>query len=141
MPPGELRPKSRRCQDLGTGDFLFLSDKNKKVGWPRGKAAVCGTVSVPYTRGFDPRPHHQKSTLKWRAIGGRNRLTGGRDMAKSQIYRPGQTGAPSGVYDTVGPRGGIRPDNEVSHTKGKPLPPTAQPGEGYRLQDAAKHKR
>lgn len=56
------------------------------------------------------------------------------------IYHPGVKGVPSGVYDTVGPRGGLRPNSEVTHTKGEPLPPTKQPGEGYRLQEAAKHQ-
>jgi len=62
-------------------------------------------------------------------------------MANKPIYRPGATAPPSGVYDTVGRRGGIKPNAEVTHTVGKPLPPTPQPGMGYRLQDAAKHKR
>lgn len=57
------------------------------------------------------------------------------------IFHPGQTQPPSGVYDTVGPRGGVKPHSEVVHTQGEPLPPTKQPGLGYRLQDAAKHKR
>jgi hypothetical protein len=60
---------------------------------------------------------------------------------KATIYRPGETEAPSGVYDTVGPRGGVRPNAEVVHTHGKPLPPTKEPGEGYVLRDAAKHRR
>ena len=31
--------------------------------------------------------------------------------------------------------------NEVTGVKGKPLPPTPRPGQGYTLVDATKHKR
>ena len=55
------------------------------------------------------------------------------------IYNPGVKNAPSGVYDTVGPRGGVRPNSEVTHTKGEPLPPTKISGQHYVLQEAAKH--
>ena len=62
-------------------------------------------------------------------------------MAKPPTtYRPGQTSAPSGVYNTVGPRGGVRTNQEVSHTQGTPLPPTGKPGEGYQVQDTARHR-
>jgi hypothetical protein len=57
------------------------------------------------------------------------------------IFRPGQIRPPSGVYDTVSPRGGIKPHAEVTHVQGRPMPPTPKPGDGYRIQDAAKHKR
>lgn len=62
-------------------------------------------------------------------------------MANKPVYHPGVKTPPSGVYDTVGPRGGIKPHAEITHVVGKPMPPTRQPGQGYRLQEAAKHKR
>ena len=60
---------------------------------------------------------------------------------KKSIYHPGDKTSPSGVYDTVGPRGGVLPNREVTHTHGEPLPPTKQSGQGYKLQEAAKHRK
>jgi len=64
----------------------------------------------------------------------------GKQHNPPRVYPPGVKYPPSGLYETVGPRGGARPHQEVPHTQGKPLPPTRQPHEGYRLVDPAKHE-
>lgn len=49
-------------------------------------------------------------------------------------FKPGQTAPFSGQYGLVGPRGGnLGP--EITGVKGKTLPPTPQPGQGYVLVD------
>lgn len=53
---------------------------------------------------------------------------------------PGTPAPTSGQYERVGPRGGPT-GVEITSTRGKPLPPTPQPGQGYRLVDPTKHKR
>jgi len=58
-------------------------------------------------------------------------------MAKT--YKPGQTAPKSGQYGIVGPKGG-KTGTEVTVVKGKPLPPTPKPGQGYTLDDKTKHK-
>lgn len=45
----------------------------------------------------------------------------------------------SGQYEIVGPRGGGTGEERTS-TRGKPLPPTPKPGQGYKLVDPTKHK-
>lgn len=55
-------------------------------------------------------------------------------------YKPGDITPRSGQYERVGPRGG-RTGIEVTSTRGNPLPPTPQSGQGYRLVDPTKHKR
>ena len=51
---------------------------------------------------------------------------------------PGTRAPKSGQYKVVGPRGGDK-GREVTSTKGNPLPPTQNPGEGYILVDPTKH--
>ncbi len=59
-------------------------------------------------------------------------------MAK--ILKPGDRAPRSGIYDMIGPRGGITGEQVVS-THNKPLPPTPKPGQAYRLADPAHHHR
>lgn len=54
-------------------------------------------------------------------------------------FKPGQATPFSGQYQVVGPRGGAR-STEVTSVKGKPLPPTASPGETYKLVDRTNNK-
>lgn len=55
-------------------------------------------------------------------------------------YKPGDITPRSGQYERVGPRGGST-GVEVTSVRGKPLPPTPQAGQGYRLVDPTRHKR
>lgn len=59
-------------------------------------------------------------------------------MAK-KTYKPGTPAPASGQYGVVGPKGGSQ-GSEVTAVKGKPLPPTPKPGQGYTLNDKTKHK-
>lgn len=59
-------------------------------------------------------------------------------MSKPPL-KPGTPAPRSGQYERVGPRGGGT-GAEVTSTRDKPLPPTPQPGQGYRLVDPTKHK-
>ena len=61
-------------------------------------------------------------------------------MSKQPPLKPGNTAPVSGQYGVVGPRGG-KTNQEVTSTKGRTLPPTQKPGQGYVLNDATKHKR
>lgn len=56
-------------------------------------------------------------------------------MAKP--IKPGQPAPASGQYGMVGPRGG-KVGIERTVTKGEPLPPTKQSGQGYVLVDRTK---
>lgn len=58
-------------------------------------------------------------------------------MPKS--YKPGQKAPVSGQYGIIGPRGG-RTGSEVTSIKGKVLPPTERPGQGYIVADKTKNK-
>jgi len=59
-------------------------------------------------------------------------------MTKPAGLRPGQAVPISGIYQEIGPRGGI--GTQVTSVKGEPLPPTATPGGTYTLVTPAKHK-
>lgn len=59
-------------------------------------------------------------------------------MAKPTIHKPGQKAPDSGQYQIVGPKGGPK-GGEVTVVKGKPFPPTPQPGQGFTLVDPTKH--
>lgn len=48
--------------------------------------------------------------------------------------RPGTAAPASGQYGVLGPRGG-QTGVEVTSVQGKPLPPTAKPGQTYVLVD------
>ena len=56
----------------------------------------------------------------------------------SEKYKPGQQAPASGQYEEVGPRGGGT-GHEVTSVRGKPLPPTTRPGNGYRLVDRTRN--
>lgn len=58
-------------------------------------------------------------------------------MPKS--YKPGQKAPVSGQYGIIGPRGG-KTGSEVTAIKGKILPPTEKPGQGYIVADKSKNK-
>jgi len=58
----------------------------------------------------------------------------------SPPLKPGQTTPRSGQYERIGPRGGHTGD-EITGVRGKTLPPTPGPGQGYRLVDPTKHRR
>ena len=53
----------------------------------------------------------------------------------SKTLKPGTPAPTSGQY--ANPKTGT----EVTGVKGKPLPPTPQPGQGYKLVDPTKHKK
>lgn len=53
----------------------------------------------------------------------------------SKTLKPGTSAPKSGQYRNSGT------GNEVTGVKGKPLPPTQQPGQGYTLVDPTKHKK
>jgi len=57
-------------------------------------------------------------------------------MAKE--LKPGKPAPDSGIYDVIGPKGG-KTGKQVVAEKGEPLPPTKKPGEGYKLNQRAKH--
>ena len=59
--------------------------------------------------------------------------------SKSSIHKPGEKAPESGQYGIVGPKGG-KTGTEVTVTKGKTLPPTQKPGQGFTLDDKTKHK-
>lgn len=51
---------------------------------------------------------------------------------------PGTHAPLSGQYEIVGPRGG-HTGEERTAIKGKPLPPTPEPGQGYRPVDPTRN--
>ncbi len=55
-------------------------------------------------------------------------------MAGKKRYSPGETVPQSGQYKNTST------DNEVTCTKGEPLPPTPASGQKYVLVDKTKHK-
>jgi hypothetical protein len=57
----------------------------------------------------------------------------------SEKLKPGEKAPASGQYEIVGPRGG-RTGEERTAVKGEPLPPTPDPGQGYRIADRTKNK-
>lgn len=59
-------------------------------------------------------------------------------MAK-QPLRPGTPAPASAQYKVIGPRGG-ESGKEITGVKGKPLPPSATPGGGYRIADRTHNK-
>jgi hypothetical protein len=62
-------------------------------------------------------------------------------MAKQKLYNPGQRAPDSGQYKIVGSRGGETDHGERTVVKGKPLPPTPEPGLKYIEVDPTKHKK
>ena len=57
----------------------------------------------------------------------------------NSTLRPGTPTPRSGIYEQVGPRGG-RTGEQADSTRGKPLPPTDKPGQGWQLVQPAHHK-
>jgi hypothetical protein len=57
-----------------------------------------------------------------------------------EAYKPGETGGRSGQYVRVGPRGGQRGREEITHVDGEKFPPTREPGESWKLVDPTRHK-
>jgi len=57
----------------------------------------------------------------------------------SKPLKPGTPAPHSGIYNMVGPRGGVTGEQVVS-THNKPLPPTEKPGQGYILAKPAHHQ-
>ncbi|PWB97310.1 hypothetical protein [Homoserinimonas hongtaonis] len=60
-------------------------------------------------------------------------------MAKP--IKPGTPAPVSGQYRPAGPRGGFVGQTEITAIKGKPLPPTSKPGQGFVAVDLTKHKK
>jgi hypothetical protein len=56
-----------------------------------------------------------------------------------RILKPGETAPASGEYEIIGPRGG-ETRKERTVPKGRPLPPTPGPGEGYELVRRARNR-
>ncbi|WP_330256924.1 hypothetical protein OG874_21595 [Nocardia sp. NBC_00565] len=59
-------------------------------------------------------------------------------MSAEKPLKPGNKAPISAQYGVVGPRGG-KTNKEVTGVKGKTLPPTARPGEGYVPVDPTKN--
>jgi len=59
-------------------------------------------------------------------------------MSKNKGLKPGEKAPKSGQYQKVGPRGGK--GNEVTVTKGEPMPPAPTKGTTYKLVDPTKNK-
>lgn len=59
-------------------------------------------------------------------------------MMSKRVLPPGQKSPASAQVEIVGPRGGHTGD-ERTVVKGKPLPPTPKPGQGYRIADRTKN--
>jgi YjzC-like protein len=59
-------------------------------------------------------------------------------MKKPSGLKPGQAVPMSGIYQEVGPRGGLV--TQVTSVQGEPFPPTANKGGTYTLVTPAKHK-
>jgi len=55
-----------------------------------------------------------------------------------QTFKPGEMAPRSGQYEIIGKRGGHIGDERTA-TKGKPLPPTPQPGQVYQLVDPTRN--
>lgn len=53
--------------------------------------------------------------------------------------KPGTATPSSGIYNKLGPRGG-NTGEQISSTRGNPLPPTDKPGETWKETVPAHHK-
>lgn len=60
-------------------------------------------------------------------------------QGESVLYSPGSRTPQSGQYEIINP-GGLGTGLEVTSTQGKPLPPTDEPNQLYKLVDPTKHK-
>lgn len=52
-----------------------------------------------------------------------------------KTFKPGEPAPVSGQYKN------IKTGTEVTGVKGKPLPPTPEKGQKYRIEDVTKHKK
>lgn len=52
-----------------------------------------------------------------------------------KIFKPGQIALKSGQYKN------LKTKEEITVTRGEPLPPTPKRGQGYKLVDPTKHKK
>lgn len=59
-------------------------------------------------------------------------------MSNDKGLKPGEKAPKSGQYQKVGPRGGK--GDEVTVTKGEPMPPTDKKGTTFNLVDPSKNK-
>ena len=59
------------------------------------------------------------------------------NIMSNKNLKPGQPAPKSGQYETIGPRGGK--GNEITSTKGHPLPPTPKANSTYKLVDPTKN--
>lgn len=57
------------------------------------------------------------------------------------LVKSGRPAPTSGQYVDVGPRGGVKSDNEITAVRGKPMPPSSNPGNGSKLVDPTKHQK
>jgi hypothetical protein len=55
-------------------------------------------------------------------------------MPNTPLFRPGEPSPLSGQFEIVGPRGGATGEERTA-VRGKPLPPTPEPGQRYRPVD------
>ncbi|PSB53946.1 hypothetical protein C7B67_00915 [filamentous cyanobacterium Phorm 6] len=55
------------------------------------------------------------------------------------LLKPGEKTPVSGQYELTGPRGGSK-GQEITSIEGKPLPPTPEANQRYKLADPTKHK-
>jgi|JI10StandDraft_1071094.scaffolds.fasta_scaffold523396_2 hypothetical protein len=60
-----------------------------------------------------------------------------RNEMKNSPLKPGNSVPVSGQYALIGARGG-NTGQEITGVKGKTLPPTPKPGQGYKLADRTK---
>lgn len=60
-------------------------------------------------------------------------------MTKGKTLPPGTPAPRSGIYEQVGPRGG-KTGEQADSTRGKPLPPTERPNQGWKLVKPAHHR-
>ncbi len=63
------------------------------------------------------------------------------DIMSKQLIKPGSKAPVSGQAVPVGPRGGKAGNNETTIVKGKTVPPTPKPGQGWVITDPTKHKK
>jgi hypothetical protein len=61
-----------------------------------------------------------------------------KSMSK-KVLKPGDTTPASGQYEIIDEHG-RRTGQEITSTKGNPLPPTPKPNQGLELVDPTKHK-
>jgi hypothetical protein len=61
-------------------------------------------------------------------------------MSISPINYQGEKAKVPGIYDIIGPRGGVT-GKQITVVKGETLPPTPKPNEAYKIAEKPKHGR